>query len=64
MLVGRESSSVDVQIGVDFDRSNMKPDSFQQSTDAARNDSFPDTANYTTSHQNILHLQVVDKIFN
>ena len=50
MLVGRESSSVDVQVGIDFDRSNMQPDSFQQGPDTAGNHSLSNTANNASSY--------------
>lgn len=61
MFVGRECSSVDVQVGVDFDRRNVQSTAFQQRSNAARNNSLSNPANNATSHQNVLHVLALDR---
>lgn len=41
-----------------FDGSNAKPAGLEKQTDAACGNSFPETANNSTSYQHVLHLVV------
>lgn len=56
MFVGRECSSVDVQVRVDFDRCNIQTTALQQRSNATRDNSLANTTDNAASHQYVLHL--------
>lgn len=55
VLVWRKGSGVDVDVRVDFDRSNIDAAAIEQRSERARNDSFADAADHAARHQNVLH---------
>lgn len=56
MFVGRECSSVDVQVRVDFDGCNIQTAALQQRSNATRDNSFANTTDNAASHEYVLHL--------
>ncbi len=55
MFIGRESACIDVDVGVDFDSSDMQATWFEYSTHTAGYDSFPNARYHTACHQYVLH---------
>lgn len=55
MFIGRESACIDVDVGVDFDSSDMQATWFEYSAHTAGYDPFTNARYHTTGHQYVLH---------
>lgn len=59
MFIGRESACIDVDVGVDFDSSDMQATWFEDSPHTAGYDPFTNARYHTTGHQYILHYLIL-----
>lgn len=55
VLVWRERSSIDVDVGIDFDGRHADVTVLENRAERAGDDTFTDAADHTTGYQNVLH---------
>lgn len=55
MLIGRERSGVDVDVGIDFDGRHADVAMLEDRAERAGDDTLADAADHTTGHQYVLH---------